>query len=80
MSKLDAEMMEKYGIKYLTLFIHKGVTELFYQSRLPQVEQKTVEEAQRKKMHMYLLNGKNDENRKTLMSEHEEGKLSMRLK
>jgi hypothetical protein len=72
--------MEKYGIKDLTLFIYKGVTELFYQSRLPHVEQKTVEEAQRKKMYMNLLNGKDEENRKTLASEHDEGKLSMRLK
>jgi hypothetical protein len=73
-------MIQKYGIKDLTLLKHKGVTELFYQSRLPQVEQKTVEEAQRKKMYINWLNGKNEKNRKTLMSEHEEGKLSMRLK
>ena len=43
--KLDLEMMEKYGIKDLTLFINYGLAELYYKLRLPHMEQKMVEEA-----------------------------------
>jgi hypothetical protein len=79
--KLDLEMMEKYGIKDLTQFIKYGVAELYYKLRLPHMEQKMVEEAQRGNVRINLLNANDEKNRQKFTHKNEEEKfLLMRLK
>ncbi len=73
-------MIEKYGIKDLTLFINYGVAELYYKLRLPDVEQKMADEAQTKKASINLLSGDDEKNRKKLTGKNEEGELLMRVK
>ncbi len=50
-------MMERYGIKDLTLFTNYGVTGLYFQLRMSQVEQEKMKEAGQKNLRIFFVDG-----------------------
>ncbi len=50
-------MMERYGIKDLTLFTDYGVTGLYFQLRMSQVEQEKMKEVGKKNLRIFYLEG-----------------------